>query len=198
MSGTDFPSGIIITRFEIGPNPNKALSESIFTRAKQSVTLSGGTSDRWDGLIETEPLDARRARAMTAFFATVGLYGLFNVGDPTYHGAESGVTSGLVQGAGQSGTSLVVDGLPASTIIGRAGEYCQVRDEYKILKSDATTNVSGVVTLSFWPALRVSPADNDPVIFNTPRITAIITSLPAKADFIHSFAFSFEEALITS
>lgn len=201
MTGTAWPSSIGLQEFELLPVENKALSESVFTRQRQVTSLSGGTSDRWVGKLTTNPLDFTAAKAFMAWQATVGLYGRFNIGDPMYTGASTGQTVGLVKGASQSGTSLIVDGLTVSVLAISAGEYFQVRDEYKIVKANATANGSGEATITFWPALRVSPADNDPVTFNTPKLVLELTSLASKApspNRLHVFTLSFQEALIAS
>lgn len=194
---TAFPA-ISLRQFDLTLNENRALFESTITRRRQVVTLAGGTADRWEGIAETRPLDATNARTMMAFLATVGLYGPFDIRDPTYSGAQSGVASALVQGGTQTGTSLIVDGVTPSTLILRAGEYFQVGTEYKLVTANATSNGGGVLTINFKPALRVSPADNATVTFNTPRLFLLLTSMPANAPSLSRqrvFTFSFEEAI---
>lgn len=197
-----FPAAIVISRFSLALNQNKALTESAFTRQRQVISLAGGTADRWEGLIEIARLHTlAEIRQMDAFLTRVGLYGQFTIGHCAYDGAVSGQTSGLVQGAGQSGTSLVIDGFAASTLILREGEYFQVRDEFKRVTADATSTAGGVITVSFQPALRVSPANNDPVILNTPKLLCEITSIPSHvidAPRIGDYPpISFQEALIS-
>jgi hypothetical protein len=194
-----FPTGIRVTRFSLQLNENVARTESLFTRRSQVVTLAGGTADRWEGVLETEPLDWLRALPMTAFLAAVGIYGTFTVVDPMNPGVTSGQSTCLVNGAGQTGTTLNVDGLPNGTLIAKAGEYFQVGSEYKILTADATSNGSGQVNgLQFKPALRASPADNAVVTFAAAALTLRLTSIPAKdpdQNRLHVFSLSFEEAL---
>lgn len=200
---TAFPSSLLtkIGRQVLALNENKAQSESLFTRKRQTVTLSGGTGDRWEGVLETVPLSVADVKTMWAFLHQVGMYGEFTIGDTDYSGPVSGATTGLVQGAGQSGTSLIVDGVAAGTTILRAGEYFQVRTEFKVATADCTSNGSGVVTLVFKPALRVSPADNDPVTFNTPKLLLQLLSMPSKdTDSLGMATFSlpFQESIVTS
>lgn len=193
---TAFPTSVKLTQFDLVLNENKAMTQSLLTRQRQVVTLSAGTADRWEGVISTAPLDD--ARAMMAFLLTVGLYGTFDIRDPRYTGAQSGQTSILVNGGSQSGTSLICDAATPSVICVRAGEFFQVGTEYKMATSDATADGSGNVTLNFRPAIRTSPANNAAVALNTPRLYAILTSMPAKApdaNLLHTFTFSFEEAL---
>jgi hypothetical protein len=194
-----FPTSIKISSFRFDLDENKAQTESIFTRQRQVVTLAGGTADRWVGFIQTPELSPADVDTLFDFLVEVGLYGRFTIGNPDYSGPLSGATSGLVLGAGQSGTSLIVDGVAASTLIVRKGEYFQVRDEYKKVAANAPSNGSGEVTIPFKPALRVSPADNDPVIFNTPVLLLELMSIPSRlTDDLNMGAFTipFQEALV--
>lgn len=194
---TPFPS-VAIQNFRIDLNENKARSESVFTRQRQVVSLSGGTSDRWQGLVRTSILEEADTREMMAFVFAVGLYGEFTMEIPGYDGAASGETLGSVVGAGQTGTSLDVDGVTPSTTILQAGEWFQVRNELKLATADCISDGTGAVTLTFKPALRVSPADNDPVDFGSPEILAQLTSMPSlEKSFrpIAEFMLTFEEVL---
>lgn len=187
-----------IKRIRLELDENKASTQSLFTRKRQTTTLSGGTADRWQGVIETPPLRDTDLRTMWAFLHKVGLYGQFTVGDPDYSGPISGIASASVQGAGQSGTSLVVDGVTPSTTIVREGEYFQVGMGFHALTQDCASNGSGVVTLVFKPALRVSPADNATVTFDTPVMTLDLLTMPGKDtddEGFGAFALAFEESI---
>jgi hypothetical protein len=195
---TAFPAGIRPTRFSIGLNEAVARTESLFTRRSQVVTLAGGTADRWEGVLETEPLDWLAARTMTAWLAAVGVYGTFTIADPMNPGVVSGQATALVNGAGQIGTTMNIDTMPISTLIAKAGEYFQIGSEYKILTADITTNGAGQFLAQFKPALRASPADNATITFAGALITGRITAIPAKdpdQNRLHVFSFPWEEAL---
>jgi len=195
---TAFPS-VKLTRFEIGLNENKAMTQSVVNRKRQATSLGAGTSDIWEGVIETAPLDDAGARTMMAFFLSVGEYGAFDIRDPRYTGAQSGQTSILVNGGSQSGTSLICDAATPSVVCLRAGEQFMVGTELKMMTADATADGSGNVTLNFKPALRTSPANNATVTLNAPRLYGIILPpLPPKvpdANLLHTFTFAYEEAL---
>lgn len=193
-----FPAiGIRTFRFEL--NPNKAVTQSAFTGQRNSVSLSGGVSDRWQGSLTTPPLRPAQVKTMFNFLVKVGMYGRFNLQHPDYDGAESGEIVGLVQGAGQSGRTLLADGFTPSTLILREGEYFQVRDEFKRATANITSNVSGEATLRFEPPLRVSPTDNDPVDLETPEMLLELLSVPSE-DTDHlgmqAFTLNFQEALV--
>jgi hypothetical protein len=75
----------------------------------------------------------------------------------------------LVNGGGQTGNALAIDGLPASrTGYLKAGDFVQLGSGstsqfYKLLE-DANSNASGQATLTLWPNLRSAPADNAAVV----------------------------------
>jgi hypothetical protein len=95
---------------------------------------------------------------------------LWNFARPVPRGIGTGTP--LVNGAGQSGNSLNIDGA-SNSITGwlKAGDYFGVNGELKMMTADANTNGSGQATLSFSPMLRSSPADNAPITLNKPTAT---------------------------
>lgn len=99
-----------------------------------------------------------------------GREGSFLLGDPvgiTPRGIATGTP--LVNGASQSGNSLITDGWTVGvTNILRAGDWLQLGSGttarlYKNL-NDVNSNGSGVATLDLWPSLRSSPSDNAPIV----------------------------------
>jgi hypothetical protein len=75
----------------------------------------------------------------------------------------------LVNGASQTGGTLIIDGLPTSTNgLARAGDWFEINGELKRLTADLNSDGSGNGFLIFEPTLRTSPADNAPVIFRNP------------------------------
>lgn len=197
---TAFPSSLLtkIRRLRLDLNENKARSESLFTRASQTVSLNAGTADRWEGVIETVPLFPSDVRTMWAFLIQVGLYGEFTIKESDYSGAQSGIASALVNGGGQTGTSLICDGVTPSVTVLRAGEYFQVGTQFKVVTADCSSNGSGQFTVNFKPALRSSPSDNATVTLNNPQMLLKLTAVPSKDtddSGIATFALPFEESL---
>jgi hypothetical protein len=197
---TAFPSSLLtkILRMRRDLNENKAIFESLFTRERQVVSLSGGTSDRWEGILETVSLKPSEVRVMEAFLHQVGIYGEWTVKNPDYTGPTSGQSVALVQGAGQSGTSLIVDGVTPSVSFLLAGEFFQVGTEFKVVTADCTANGSGVVTVTFKPALRTSPADNAALTLTTPLMLLLLTanaSVDTNNEGRSTFSLGFQESL---
>jgi hypothetical protein len=106
----------------------------------------------------------------------------------------------LVNGASQTSSSLNVDALPASTAgLARAGDWVQIGNQLcKVVQSlDSDASGTGVLHLAYPP--RTTPADNAPVIFNTPMGRFIATSNEGGAEYspggLSSHEFEFVEAL---
>lgn len=85
----------------------------------------------------------------------------------------------LVQGAGQTGRSIVTDGWPASTTALSAGDYVTINNQLLQLTANVTSNASGVATLTFEPPIRTAPADNAPVEYMNPYALMYLTEEPA-------------------
>lgn len=191
---------IPIRNFRIDLNEGKTITESLFTRQRQVMSLAGGTSDRWEGLITTPLLRPSQVREAMNFLVEVGLYGRFLITHPDYDGPSSGVETGTVDGAGQRGATLDLKDATPSITIAHEGDWFQVDDEFKRLTADVVSDGSGDVTLTFKPPLRVSPADNASVEFKAPRLLAELTTIPGEeTDSLRMMAFtiSFQEAFVT-
>lgn len=103
----------------------------------------------------------------------------------------------LVNGASQTGRSLIVDGLPNSTTVLTAGQFVTVGDQLLQLTANVTTNGSGQATLSFAPPLRSAPADNAVVEFKNPYCLMYLAdqaSYSVEAGYVYSLAFQFRES----
>jgi hypothetical protein len=162
------PSGI-----SFRPRSVVGMDASPFTLQAQSFA--------WRGQIITASVRLpRMARAsaeawIAALMSLNGREGSFLLGDSASK-VPRGVATGtpLVMGGGQTGTDLVTDGwTPSVTGILKAGDWVQLGTGsssrlYKNL-ADANSNGSGQATLTLWPALRSSPADNAALTVSAPK-----------------------------
>lgn len=102
-----------------------------------------------------------------------------------------------VNGASQTGFSLVTDGWPVSALVLRAGDRIGVASQAFEIAADATTNGSGQVTLVLSNEIRTSPA-NDALIETTlPIVTCIVSNvfgMPVDAGYFSSGTLEVEEA----
>jgi hypothetical protein len=140
---------------------------SPFTFSRQVYDYGGR---RWEADITLPPMKRADAEQWVAWLVSLkGQYGTFLLGDPastTPRGlAATFPGTPLVNGASQTGDTLVIDGASNSkTGWLLAGDYIQLGSGtssrlYKVLE-DVNTDASGNATLTIWPELRSSPSDN--------------------------------------
>lgn len=122
------------------------------------------------------PMTRAEAAPWTAFLAELdGPAGRFYAGDPFALAPLGGATgTPLVNGASQTGTSLITDGWTVSTTgILLKGDYLAMdlplggRSLHQ-LTANADSDGAGAATLPIRPAVRESPADNAAVIVSSP------------------------------
>jgi hypothetical protein len=141
-----------------------AYSRSPFTFSGQTFAYAG---QMWTADVSLKPMKRADAEQWVAWLISLrGQLGTFLLGDPmgaTARGTATGTP--LVNGASQTGGSLVIDGA-ATSVTGwlKAGDYIQLGTGsssrlHKVL-ADANSDGSGNVTLDIWPHIRVAPADN--------------------------------------
>ena len=106
--------------------------------------------------------------------ALSGSQGTFLLGDPA-NPSPRGTWAGqspLVNGASQTGKSLIIDGLTAGAT-GKAGDWFQLGSgattHLHKLTQGFTANGSGQATLDIFPRLRGSPADNAAIVLTNTK-----------------------------
>lgn len=169
MPTLTWPSGLLPSAMEWGLQANTQSFESPLTGSVQTLELP---SPRWLATLTFEHLQDSEAAALQAFLASLrgraGRFTLHNFARPAPRGTAAGTP--LVAGAGQTGTSLNLDGFTAGTTL-LAGDLFGVAGELKMVKADATADGAGAMTVVFEPPLRASPADNAPVTLSQPTAT---------------------------
>lgn len=103
----------------------------------------------------------------------------------------------LVNGAGQTGRTLNVDGLPNSITVLSAGHYVTVNNQLLQLTANVISNGTGQATLSFEPALRVPPSDNAVVEFKNPYCLMYLMEEPtysAEPGYVYSLSLNLRES----
>lgn len=163
--------------------------------AAQRVNRLG---NRWSVTVTLPPMAVRDAAEWSADL-TAGLRAgvLWRIRQKLVTGAPGNV---LVAGAGQGGTSLIVDGMT----VGHAWKKGQMLSiltggrRYVHQLSAAGATSSGSATLPVEPPLRVSPADNAVVEMAKPWIEGLLVAVPPHlaepGRIAGGFAFTIEEA----
>lgn len=197
-----FPSvGVVDSSFRLVRVVSE--SQSIFTGASQVYQHQG---EWWEGEVTFRTMRRADAALVQSFLAQLrGKYGTFLYGDPDalalgLLGAGGTIN---VNGAGQTGNSLNVDGMTNSTTILRAGDYFQIGTgsaaKLYMCTEDLVSNGSGVGVLNFEPRLKVSPADNASVITSSPkgvfRLSENIAEWRANQTNLYQVTIAFKEAI---
>lgn len=167
----DLPAAPALAGITLRRAPVTGMSRSPYTGAQYVVAYAG---QWWEADCLLPTMKRPEAAAWRSFFAKLnGSYGTFLLGDPTGQvprgSAASAPGTPLVKGAGQSGGTLVIDGLPpgAADYL-MAGDFIQLgtglSSRLHMVTDDADVNGSGEATLNLWPNLRASPSDNAAVI----------------------------------
>ena len=153
-----------------------AVSESVFTLRQQIYKHTG---ERWEAEITLPAMARASAEQWVAWLLSMrGREGTFLLGDPvgkTPRGSAGGTP--VVNGAGQTGDSISIDGCTASqTGWLKAGDYIQLGSGasaslHKVLQ-DVNSSGAGQATLDVWPSIRNAPADNATVVVSTPMSTS--------------------------
>lgn len=140
--------------------------ESPLTKNVQRVLLGGA---RWACTYTLPAMSRQQMVEWQAFLLQLEggvntFYGFDPDGRTPRGQAATNPGTPLVAGADQTGSSLNIDGCPANvTGYLLTGDYFTVNDQMVMVTSPVNTNGSGEATVNFKPAIRSSPADNDPI-----------------------------------
>lgn len=199
----DFPAvGITNSSFRLVRVVSE--STSVFTGASQFYQHQG---EWWEGEVTFRVMRRADAALVQAFLAKLrGKYGTFLYSDPDALAlGKLGVGGTItVNGAAQTGNSLIVDGMTTSTNgILKQGDYFQIGTGSSARLYMATENLdsngSGQGTLTFEPKLKESPADNASIITTAPkgvfRLSENISEWRAGATNLYEITISFKEAV---
>ena len=125
------------------------------------------------------PMTRAQFAPIYAFIMTQrGQYESFQVVPPVVN-APQGSPAGtpLVNGASQTGRSVITDGWNASITVFKAGDYCKFanHDKVYVVSADATSDGSGNSTISIEPALIISPATDSAITYTAVPFTVALT-----------------------
>ena len=174
MAALTFPTAIYAQAAEFYLEGRSQVFRSPLSGSEQVAQLAGArwvaslTFSRWksteDEINELEAFLHRMQGAST-------LFNLWNHRRTNPRGTVSG--TGLINGAGQSGTTLITDNWALSQpVLFKAGDMFAVNNELKQAVVDVASDGGGNASLTFVPPLRASPANN-----------AVITVTQATGEF---------------
>ena len=158
---------------------NTRTYQSPLTNAVQTASRKGSL---WKASLQFNNLSGDDRKVMQAFLVKLnGQQHRFTLQDHSHTLRGSGGGTLRVNGATQSGTTLVCDGATASVNnYLRAGDYISFNNELHMVVVDANSDASGNVSLSIAPPIRKTPADNTIVDYTVPVQGVFMLAGPAS------------------
>ena len=158
---------------------NTRTYQSPLTNAVQTASRKGSL---WKASLQFNNLSGDDRKVMQAFLVKLnGQQHRFTLQDHSHTLRGAGGGTLRVNGATQSGTTLVCDGATASVNnYLRAGDYISFNNELHMVVVDANSDASGNVSLSIAPPIRKTPADNTIVDYTVPVVGVFMLSGPAS------------------
>ena len=158
---------------------NTRTYRSPLTNAVQTASRKGSL---WKASLQFNNLSGDDRKVMQAFLVKLnGQQHRFTLQDHSHTPRGAGGGTLRVNGASQSGTTLVCDGATASvTNYLRAGDYISFNNELHMVVVDADSDASTNVTLSIAPPIRKTPADDTIVDYTIPVLGVFMLAGPAS------------------
>ncbi len=189
-----------IKNFLFNPDTNNTEQTSPFTGNSQRGLLA---YHLWEAAFTVPDIGNQvQAEEWVSFITKLyGIFGNYKMVLPGYTGPSTGYAgpTPLVNGASQTGNSLILDGMSNTTSIFAIGNRFTVNDEMLVVREPLTSDGGGAGTVVFDPPLKVSPANNDPLEINAPYFIAASQiknpQIQLRSPYIHGFRVTAREVL---
>ena len=175
MSGT-LPSSPAFSALNIRSVQPTFVSRTISGR-RQARQIAG---QFWTMTASFPPMTRAQFAPIDAFVMKQrGQYESFQVVPPVLNaGLGSPAGTPLVNGADQTGRSIVTDGWNNAIVIFKAGDYLKFANHDKVYKvtADVTSSGAGAATIAIEPPLVTSPATDSAITYTSVPFTVALTS----------------------
>ena len=183
MLAINIPTNIGIKRSAFYLSFNVAEFQSPMSRVTQRDLRNGSL---WISRYTIPKMKRETAAAWIAFFTKLeGKFNTFNAYDANWK-INIGISTGspLVNGASQTGSSLITDGwTPSTKNMLMQGDYFSVNGELKQVTDNVNSDSGGNATISFKPALRESPTEDAAITVNPATTTMYLLSNSVLSDY---------------
>lgn len=181
---------------------NTANHVSPSNRATQTLELPG---TRWAATLRLQDRKKDDERELMAFLAELrgaaGRFYLYDHSHPNPRGTPAGTP--LVDGASQTGKTLNTKGwTPSATGLLKKGDYIGFNNELRMVMDDSVdADVGGLAAITLDAPIRVSPANNDPIVTDKPKAVMRLVDdnqakLSARNQRYSSFVISCVESFV--
>lgn len=103
----------------------------------------------------------------------------------------------VVSGSGQTGRQLNTSGWPISSTVLQAGQFVTINNQLLQLTSAVVSSGSGTATITFEPAIRVSPSSGAAIEFKNPYALMYFAEDPGytvEPGLVYSLSFNLRES----
>ena len=165
MTTYSFPA-IIPNSSALNLVSNTKVMTSPFSGSTQTASRSG---TRWHLQMVFKNLSGANRRTLQGFMAQMDGQGhRMSVYDHSHSYGGTGNGSPLVNGASQTGNSVITDGWANSEIVMLQGDEFGLGGELKMCTADVTSDGAGNATISFVPEIHTAPATNSAITISNP------------------------------
>lgn len=201
MTDYTWPSGIVPSSAALTWKDNTAVFVSPLSGTVRTENQSGG---RWFLSLTIQNLKnatvvSNPIHELEAFlFKLNGVEHRAVIQDFAYVRSGPGGGTPLVNGASQTGLSLITDGWSNSTTVLYAGDRIGISGQMIPITADAATNGSGQVTLSLAHPILVAPSTNAAIEISNPTARYILSnnvSFASQPGIFKTILAEFEEAI---
>jgi hypothetical protein len=178
MTLNTLPPELLIRQESWMQTDARIVQRSVFTGRTTELIL--GPSARWTCTADIADLTAAQMQVVRGFLAGMAMPGAYTIIGPVPEaGQQTGMAgasaTALVNGTGQLGYTLAIDGLTPSTLHLRRGQFINFGStsgfaQMSVLRADLTANASGQAVAQLSNPIRQPPADNSIVHLNAPFV----------------------------
>lgn len=185
-------------------NRRVAISESQFTGAQQVYEYDYAL---WSAVLSLPPMKREQAREWESFFMRLhGIKGTFLLGDPDATSPQGAATGTITLNSAVAVGDFTVDlatTLNSTSNVFRTGDYIQLGTsgtaKLYMVTADASSNGSGVVTVTIEPSIKAVVGTGQQITYNSPkglfRMDSNDLGWDANAVSTYGISFSCVEAL---
>ena len=175
MAILDFPDISPDTGTSLSLISNSTSFESDLSNSVQTGKFLG---DQWSAVMPFTNREKLQGRTIKAFLTRLGgMAGRFRMTPPDLDQLGSALGSGVIAGAGQTGTIITTSGwTPNQPILFKEGDYIEFNGELKTVVVPTGSDGAGLSTIEFAPPLRKATNDLDPIETVNPQAIFMLTN----------------------